>query len=85
MLPVFRELKSLLDKNNIPIAGAALRWLQHHSALRPDLGDLVIIGASNPVQLESNLEESAKGPLPPDIIKLLDDAWLGVKASSARL
>lgn len=81
-----------------------MRWLQHHSALRPDLGDLVIIGASNPVQLESNLEEryvsrshlvlpvrelstlnSAKGPLPPDIIKLLDDAWLGVKASSARL
>ncbi|KIK99648.1 hypothetical protein PAXRUDRAFT_822494 [Paxillus rubicundulus Ve08.2h10] len=85
VLPVFRDLKSLLDKNNITISGAALRWLQHHSALRPDLGDLVIIGASNPVQLESNLEESAKGPLPSDIIKVLDDAWLDVKASSARL
>jgi aflatoxin B1 aldehyde reductase len=82
MLPILRELKTLLDKNEIPLSEAALRWLQHHSELRPELGDRVIIGASNPVQLQSNLKESAGDSLSPDIVKLLDDAWLQVKSGA---
>ncbi|KAF8553788.1 hypothetical protein OG21DRAFT_1186788 [Imleria badia] len=36
MLPVLRELKDLLDKNNVSLSEAAFRWLQHHSKLDPE-------------------------------------------------
>jgi aflatoxin B1 aldehyde reductase len=51
----------------------ALRWLQHHSSLKPTDG-IIIIGASSKAQLEQNGEDSLKGPLNEDVVKALDEA-----------
>ncbi|KAN0085832.1 NADP-dependent oxidoreductase domain containing protein [Tylopilus felleus] len=82
MLPAFRELKDLLEKNNVSLSEAAFRWLQHHSKLDPQAGDRIIVGASNLIQLETNLKESEGGPLTEEILKLLDSTWLKVKPAA---
>ncbi|KIJ63171.1 hypothetical protein HYDPIDRAFT_92882, partial [Hydnomerulius pinastri MD-312] len=51
MLPTLREVKALLDKSRTSISEAAYRWLQHHSALRAEPGDVVLIGTSTTTQL----------------------------------
>ncbi|KAH7921274.1 Aldo/keto reductase [Leucogyrophana mollusca] len=79
LLPVVRELKDVLDKHDIRITEAAQRWLQHHSQLRPECGDMVVIGASNIKQVEANLKESTGGPLPEDALGLLEKAWSQAK------
>jgi aflatoxin B1 aldehyde reductase len=61
-------------------AEAALRWISHHSLLSKEHGDAIIIGASSTKQLEENLTNLEKGPLPDDIVAALDKAWLEVKA-----
>ncbi|KAH0834803.1 NADP-dependent oxidoreductase domain-containing protein [Lanmaoa asiatica] len=82
MLPVLRELNDLLAKNNVTLSEAAFRWLQHHSKLDPEVGDGILVGASNPIQLESNLKESNGGPLTEEIVRLLDSTWLKVKPTT---
>ena len=44
-------------KYNVSLSESAFRWLQHHSKLDPEAGDRILMGASNPIQLESNLKE----------------------------
>ncbi|KAH7926261.1 Aldo/keto reductase [Leucogyrophana mollusca] len=78
LLPVLRELKAITDKYNIRLSEVAQRWLQHHSGLQPT--DAIIIGASSISQLETNLKECAGGPLPDDILGLLEDAWKQAKS-----
>ncbi|KAG2139307.1 NADP-dependent oxidoreductase domain-containing protein [Suillus clintonianus] len=78
LLPILRELKELLDVHNIRMAEAAQRWLQHHSALQP--GDAVILGAASPQQMEDNIVQCEGGPLPDEIVKLLDETWKKAKA-----
>jgi aflatoxin B1 aldehyde reductase len=53
---------------------AALRWLVHHSLLRGEAGDGVILGASSPAQLTQNLAAVAEGPLPATVVSAVDDA-----------
>lgn len=63
----------------------ALRWCMHHSALRTRAkggNDGIIIGASSVEQLESNLKDFEKGPLPEDVVEALDKAWMIRKASA---
>lgn len=67
----------------------ALRWVAHHSALRVggvDYGkgkgkgdDGIIIGVSSQAQLEANLKDLEKGPLPEEVVKALDRAWEAAK------
>lgn len=59
-------------------AEAALRWVMHHSELDKNR-DAIIIGASSAKQLEDNLVNFEKGPLPDDILQALDEAWARVK------
>lgn len=69
----------------------ALRWLLHHSALRfaahgqtaPGANDGIIIGVSSEEQLKANIKALEGGPLPDDVVKALDEAWLISKAESA--
>ncbi len=70
-----------LQKHNLTMIETALRWVVHHSALKvKDGNDGVIIGVSNFEQLKSNLADLEKGPLPDEVVKALDDAWLVAKA-----
>jgi aflatoxin B1 aldehyde reductase len=53
---------------------AALRWLVHHSALRGEAGDGVILGASSLAHLTQNLAAVTEGPLPAAVVRAIDDA-----------
>ncbi|KAJ7914235.1 NADP-dependent oxidoreductase domain-containing protein [Mycena leptocephala] len=64
---VFKALDALrpvIKPHGITESEAALRWLVHHSVLKKELGDAVIIGAS-----------SKKRPLPADVVAALDAGW----------
>jgi len=78
LLPSLRELKELLGVHNISMSEAAQRWLQHHSALQP--GDAVILGAATPKQMEDNIVHCERGPLPPEILKIMEETWKKAKA-----
>lgn len=76
-----RLIEPVVEKHGLTMVETALRWCLHHSALnvrgvegkRGDDG--LIIGASSLEQLESNLGDCEKGPLPADVVDVLDRAW----------
>ncbi|KAK6353575.1 hypothetical protein TWF696_005537 [Orbilia brochopaga] len=72
-------LRAAVKKHGISEAEAALRWSVHHSALSRDHGDAVIIGASGATQLEENLTNLEKGPLPDDVVTAFEEGWQKVK------
>ncbi len=79
-----RVIEPVVQKHNLTLLETALRWCVHHSALNMKDGgrDGVIIGVSSFAQLESNLRDLDKGPLPDEVVKALDEAWLITKATT---
>ncbi|KAM0756647.1 Aldo/keto reductase [Meredithblackwellia eburnea MCA 4105] len=77
-------VKPVADKHNLTLAEVALRWVSHHSLMKRELGDNVLIGASSNNHLEQNLVDLEKGPLPEDVIKALDEAWEHVKGVASK-
>lgn len=78
-----RLIEPVAQKHNVTLLEVALRWVVHHSALRIKNGrDGVVIGASSFAQLEGNLNDLEKGPLPDEVVKVLDEAWLITKATT---
>ncbi|KAF4608426.1 hypothetical protein EYR40_000771 [Pleurotus pulmonarius] len=67
-----KQLQTVATKNQLRLTEIALRWCQHHSVLTPEDG--IILGASSAAQLEQNCLDSAKGPLPEEVVKALDEA-----------
>ncbi|PVH72723.1 Aldo/keto reductase [Cadophora sp. DSE1049] len=72
-------LRSVAKKHNLPEAECALRWISHHSLLDRKYGDTIIIGASSAAQLEENLTNLEKGPLPEDVVEALEEGWKTVR------
>ncbi|KAH8799778.1 NADP-dependent oxidoreductase domain-containing protein [Xylogone sp. PMI_703] len=68
-------IRPLAKKLGMTTAEAALRWANHHSAMKKKYGDAVIIGASSAMQLEENLTSLDKGPLPEEMVKAFDEGW----------
>lgn len=66
-------------KEGLTVAEVALRWVNHHSAMKKEHGDAVIIGASSVQHIEQNLVDLEKGPLPQSVVQALDEAWNVVK------
>jgi aflatoxin B1 aldehyde reductase len=67
---------------------AALRWVLHHSALKRELGDAMILGSSTFEQHEGNLAACDAGPLLSKLVLTIDGirddvkhiapwAWIG--------
>ena len=79
-----RLIEPVAQKHSLTMLEIALRWCTHHSALKMQNGgrDGVIIGVSSFGQLESNLKDLEKGPLPDDVLKALDEAWLITKPTT---
>ncbi|KAI4114495.1 MAG: hypothetical protein LQ345_004727 [Seirophora villosa] len=79
-----RLIEQIAQKHNLTLLEIALRWCVHHSALKMKDGgrDGVIIGVSSFSQLESNLKDLEKGPLPDEVVQTLDDAWMITKATT---
>ena len=80
-----RIIEPVVEKHGLTLIETALRWCRHHSLLKMDNGgrDGIIIGVSNYNQLESNLKDLEKGPLPEEVVAALDQAWLTAKATVA--
>jgi aflatoxin B1 aldehyde reductase len=72
-------VRDAAGKHGLTEIECALRWLTHHSMLKQEAGDAIIIGASSKEQLESNLVDLEKGPLPQDVVEALDTAWSKAK------
>ncbi|KAJ6562326.1 NADP-dependent oxidoreductase domain-containing protein [Mycena capillaripes] len=75
-------LRSAIATQGITESEAALRWLAHHSVLKKEFGDAVIIGVSGKKQLEENLEALDKGPLPMDVVEAFNAGWVHTRALS---
>jgi aflatoxin B1 aldehyde reductase len=72
----FSALEALRDaKGEARESEIALRWMMHHSQLKNEFGDKVIIGASSNEQLVQNLQDFEKGALGEDVLKALDKGW----------
>ncbi|KAI8992793.1 Aldo/keto reductase [Trametes punicea] len=79
--PYFRALaqvEAVAQKHGLTLTEVAFRWLSHHSLLEREHGDAVLIGASSVKHVEQNLYDLEKGPLPEDVVKALEEAWLSV-------
>lgn len=77
-------IRPVAEKLGLTVAEMALRWLVHHSKLRQELSDAIILGAGSVKNLESNLTDLEKGPLDDAAVKALDDAWLVCKAHASK-
>jgi aflatoxin B1 aldehyde reductase len=72
-----------VEKHGLSMIETALRWTVHHSQLKiKDGNDGILIGISSVAQLEDNLTNLEKGPLPEGVVKALDEAWEVSKADS---
>jgi aflatoxin B1 aldehyde reductase len=71
--------QELAEAEGIPKAELAYRWVYYHSALKPELGDVVILGASKIEQIGSSVEGLKHGPLKAETAKAIDDLWDSIK------
>ena len=80
-----RIVEEAAQKHNLTLLEVAFRWMVHHSDLNIKDGgnDGIIIGISNHDQLVQNLKDIEKGPLPEDVVKALDEAWMVCKPTTA--
>ncbi|KAF2774297.1 aflatoxin B1 aldehyde reductase member 2 [Teratosphaeria nubilosa] len=77
-------VEPVVAKHNLTLLETAFRWLTNHSQLRiKDGNDGIIIGVSSEAQLEQNLKDLEKGPLPEEVLQALDTAWLVAKPTTA--
>jgi aflatoxin B1 aldehyde reductase len=83
MFNALELVRNAASKHGLTEIECALRWMMHHSALKSDAGDAVIVGASSKEQLEGNLVDFEKGPLPEDVVEALDAGWTKIKGASA--
>lgn len=77
-------IEPAVEKAGLTMVETAIRWCIHHSALKVvDGNDGLIIGASSIEQLDSNLADTEKGPLPKEVVEALDEAWRRTKIDTA--
>lgn len=80
MHTAFKQLSAVTEPLGIKGPEASLRWLVYHSALRD--GDGLILGFSKVSQLESNVEDIGRGPLPQEVVDVLESIWGDVEGES---
>ncbi|XP_051272069.1 aflatoxin B1 aldehyde reductase member 3 [Dicentrarchus labrax] len=72
---VLNTLETVYGSNKPTMTSAAMRWMYHHSQLKGDLGDGVIIGMSSMEQLQQNLAAAEEGPLDERVVAAFKEAW----------
>ncbi|KAM0755813.1 Aldo/keto reductase [Meredithblackwellia eburnea MCA 4105] len=77
-------VKAACEKAGLTMTEVALRWARFNSMLDASHGDNLIIGASSYKHLDENLKILEKGPLPEEIVQVLDEAWQKVKGRAFR-
>ncbi|KAF3924575.1 hypothetical protein ABW20_dc0105067 [Dactylellina cionopaga] len=76
-------IRPVAKKHGLTEAECALRWIVHHSKLKKEYNDAVIIGASSLKHMVSNLDDLEKGPLPEEVVvDGMDAGWAAVRGAS---
>lgn len=75
-------LRPVAKEHGLTEAECALRWMTHHSQLKREHGDAIIIGASSVKHIEANMKDLEKGPLPEPVVAALEKGWDGCRAIS---
>lgn len=75
MFDALEAIRLLAKELGMTTAEAALRWMNHHSSMKKEHGDTIVIGASSAKQLESNLMSLEKGPLPRELVDAFEEGW----------
>ncbi|KAL5339810.1 NADP-dependent oxidoreductase domain-containing protein [Aspergillus crustosus] len=68
-------LRPVAKEHGLTEVECALGWLSHHSELKEELGDGIVIESSSAQQLEENLKVLAKRPLPQDVVDALNKGY----------
>ncbi|RYP71964.1 hypothetical protein DL769_004569 [Monosporascus sp. CRB-8-3] len=69
-------IRAAAEERGLGAIEAAMRWLVHHSKLKiVDGTDGIVVAGSSLRQLEENLDYLEKGPLPDDLVEVLERAW----------
>ena len=69
------DLGDVCRQAGVTSVQAALRWLAHHSCLRADCGDGIILGATRLDHIEENITACTQPALPPTVVERLGAAW----------
>ncbi|KAG7262854.1 hypothetical protein CRUP_032938 [Coryphaenoides rupestris] len=72
---VQKALETAYGSEQPSMTSAAIRWMYHHSQLKGDLGDGVVIGMSSMEQLQQNLSASEEAPLDDRVVEAFKQAW----------
>jgi aflatoxin B1 aldehyde reductase len=79
-LQALQEWCKIAEEEGVSGAELALRWVSHHSALKKELGDGIIIGANGSKQLQKTCDILKKGPLSENAAKGIDGLWETVQS-----
>lgn len=83
-MKMLTEFGKLSEESGVSRAGLAYRWVRYHSALKGELGDEMIIGASSAIKFRDAVEEIEKGPLEQWVVERIDGLWELVKDDAPR-
>ncbi|KAG9579372.1 Aldo/keto reductase, partial [Aureobasidium melanogenum] len=76
------EWEKIASEAGVSRAELAYRWVKYNSALKPEHGDGIIVGASSLKQLEQTLEGLSHGPLPAEVVAKIDGIWETIKEAA---
>ncbi|KAJ9606383.1 hypothetical protein H2200_009344 [Cladophialophora chaetospira] len=79
LVAALEQWERLAHENGMKMAEMAYRWILYDSALKPELGDKIIIGSRRASQLEETLEIAHKGPLKKFVLHQIDLIWQSVE------
>lgn len=78
-LDLLDEWANIAAEEGVSQAALAYRWVNFHSALKPELGDGVIFGASSNEQIVQTIDCLRSGPLRDSAAKRINELWATVK------
>ncbi|KAF2476020.1 aflatoxin B1 aldehyde reductase member 2, partial [Lindgomyces ingoldianus] len=84
-LEALSVIEPVVRKYGLTLIETGLRWLVHHSGLRMRRNggnDGILTGASSLEQFKMTLPLFEKGPLPREVVEVLDAAWRIAKAEA---
>ena len=81
---VLDELRAACEGRDLTLLQVAFAWLQHHSMLREDQGDGIILGASSVAHLDQNMAACASKPLDDELLEILDRGWDAIRPNCFR-
>ena len=79
MLEALEKWEAAASEAGTTKAALAYRWVMYNSAIKGELHDGLIIGASSVQQLEQTLGSLKEGPVPEKALKQIEEIWELVK------